>query len=114
MKDVKDLAVDILKKQKYKDGQYAYISAYQLAVLMYKEDATIFSSLKANHLGGKGTGEHASWAQYLAGNLEHKNIERSFFNISELEKFSFNDEKGILREASNESFSIFKYKDNAI
>ena len=109
MKNVENLAVEILKKQKYEHEKYAYISAYQLAVLIYKEDSTIFSDLEIHHLGGRGTGEHSSWAQYLARNLAHDNIEYDFFHISGLGQFSFEDEKGILREASSKSFSIFKY-----
>ena len=109
MTKIQELAINILKERKYPGGKHAYISAYQLAVLMYKEDPAIFSSLKANHLGGSDTDENSSWAQYLAKNLRHENIEQAFFDIAGLEKFSFKDESKKLRNPSKNSFAIFKY-----
>lgn len=34
MKDMKDLAINISKEQKHENGEYAYISAYQIAMLI--------------------------------------------------------------------------------
>ena len=103
------LAIAILKEEKHDNGNYAYISAYQLAVLMYKQDSNIFSDLKAEHLGGKDTGDYYSWAQYLARHLKNDNIEQGFFSRKGLIEFSFEDENGDEQKASDKVFSVFKY-----
>ena len=98
--------------------EHCYISAYQLALLLDKNNRSLLDSLKyPKNLGGKGLGKHKSLAQKIAKDLSaeikkklRSDIEIAFFCTNELEQFSIRDEKHILREPSSDCFSMFRCK----
>lgn len=102
-----------------RDMEHCFISAYQLAVLLDKNYRPLLDSLNyPKNIGGKSLGTHDSLAKRIANDLSKEinnnsqsDIEIAFFCTNELEQFSFRDEKGILREPSNDCFSMFRCKD---
>ena len=99
------------------DGK-AVFNERNIQVLLDKNYRPLLDSLGyPNNIGGKGLGKHDSLAKRIARDLsvETKNnlqfdIEIAFFCIYELEQFSFRDEEHILREPSNNCFSMFRYR----
>lgn len=119
---VRDELVDILKEaEQYHSENYdktCFLSAYQLAVLLYKKNRTLIkNSITPKNIGGKGDGSYTSLSQYIANSLSRdiksgplkEIIAIEFFNICGLEQFSFLDEKGNLSQPSNTCFSMFRY-----
>jgi hypothetical protein len=118
---IRDELVDILKEtEAYHSENYdmpSFLSAYQLAVLLYKRNSTLVKNSNCpKNIGGKGEGSYNSLAQYIANSLSRDirngkltNITIEFFNINGLEQFSFLDEKGIISQPSNICFSMFRY-----
>lgn len=101
-----------------KNMKRCYISAYQLAILLDKNNRPLLDSLGySQDIGGKGLGTHDSLAKRIARDLSaefnnnlQSDIEIAFFCTNELEQFSFRDEKDILREPSGKCFSMFRCK----
>lgn len=103
--------------------KHCFISAYQLAILLHKskkkEVKNALKNLKyPQEIGGKGLGKRKSLSQRIANELssgikrkEILKIEMAFLCTNELEQISFRDEMKILREPSDNCFSMFKYKD---
>jgi len=108
---IRPVVEQILRGKNYQ-GTPCFLTAYQLAVLVDKED----SSLKENlPIGGEGMGNKAnnqSFAQQIALSLSNdinKNddtIEMQFFSIAGLDAFTFDGEN---TPSSNE-FSMFRIK----
>ena len=114
--------IDILREaDKFHSDNYiepCFLTAYQLAVLLYKKNKPLVLRSNCPHnIGGKGEGSYTSLSQFIANSLARDirsgkapNIEIEFINISGLEQFSFLDEKGIISQPSNKCFSMFRYK----
>lgn len=123
---IRDELIEILKEaEQFHSENYdktCFLSAYQLAVLLYKRNKNlVINSSFFNNIGGKGDGSKNSLAQYIALSLSRDikrtdeaslkdEVEMAFFNTSGLEQFSFLDEKGIISQPSNTCFSMFRYK----
>jgi hypothetical protein len=114
--------VEILKEAEHYHSENTdktcFLSAYQLAVLLYKKNKTLIKNSSCpKNIGGKGEGEYNSLSQYIANSLSKdiKNgpltgiVSHEFLNISGLEQFSFLDEKKIISQPSNICFSMFRY-----
>ncbi len=110
--------VEILKEaEQYHSENYdktCFLSAYQLAALLYKENRNLIKNSSCpKNIGGKGDGVYTSLSQYIANMLSRdlqNDVEMEFFNINGLEQFSFLDEKGIISQPSNTCFSMFRYR----
>lgn len=116
-KVIRSEIVEILKSaSRYENGETCYLSAYQIAVLLYKNQSLIQGFSGPKNIGGKGEGKHTSLSQYIAKSLSNDidkgliSIERAFFNTYGLKEFLFLDEKGVTKEPSNECFSMFRYR----
>ncbi len=109
--------VEVLKEAEQfhsgSDDKKCFLTAYQLAVLLYKKNKSlVISSSCPKNIGGKGEGSYDSLSRYIANMLAkdlQKDIKVEFINISGLEQFSFRDEDGIIKEPSNTCFSMFRY-----
>lgn len=110
--------VEILKEAEQfhsgSDNKKCFLTAYQLAVLLYKKNKPlVINSSCPNNIGGKGEGSYNSLSRYIANMLAKdlkKDVIVEFLNISGLEQFSFRDEDGIIKEPSNTCFSMFRYR----
>ncbi|MEA4972439.1 hypothetical protein SDC9_162387 [bioreactor metagenome] len=116
-KEIKEILKNADHYKNEKRDESCFLTAYQLAVLLYKNNKkSIINSTCPSNIGGKGDGKYISLSQYIARRLAEKiesgsilDIELKFFNIEGLEQFSFLDEKGILSQPSNSCFSMFRY-----
>lgn len=121
---ISDKVMEVLKKAHRYNGQRCFLTAYQIAVLVVKNNGGAipkYNSEGEGSLGGKGEGDHNSFSKYIAGNIsrcinqknntEWNNVELGFLSTEELKQFSFEDEKKILRTPSSETFSMFRLKD---
>jgi hypothetical protein len=116
--EVRDAAVNgVLRVQKTVDGERCFISAYQIAVLVHRNDP----SLKEDGLPiggkGKGTDKNDSFAKQIAWHLSKdinnntlNNVERRFFSINGLSKFAFTGDNGNECVPSDNEFTMFRLK----
>ena len=96
-----------------------FLTAYQLAILFKVRFPEVFQSL-GQPLGGVGTGERNSFAQYLAGQLAIKirnqalpDIEGASLSNERLTRVEFNDDEGpVVSSLTGSGFplSMFRYK----
>lgn len=114
---IRPLVVDILKQQRYtSSGNYngtpCFLSAYQLAALVDKQNSALKGTLK---IGGAGVGPD-SFAREIAlhlsddinKNVFNGNLEIQFFSMSGLDTFTF--DKGHV--PSEHEFSMFRWKNS--
>lgn len=112
--------ISILKDAElYEKRETCFLSAYQLAVLLNKQNKSLVkNSTSPKNIGGKGEGIYNSLSQYIANSLSRDInnggslegcVEHKYFNIEGLEQFSFLDEKGTISQPSNKCFSMFRY-----
>ena len=95
----------------------AYLTAYQIAIEFAKRFPDDFSSLGLP-VGGVGTGQHSSLAQYFARELsrrinseEIKHIEGGFLSNLHLNDISFSlDESLIHSSLTNTAFTLSMYR----
>ena len=96
-----------------------FLTAYQLAILVKARFPNVFQNL-GQPLGGAGTGEHNSFAQYLAGQLAIKirnqalpDIEGASLSNERLASIEFNDDgEPVVSSLTGSGFplSMFRYK----
>jgi hypothetical protein len=112
--EVRAIIEEVLRKPKYTnssskhDGEWCFLSAYQIAVLVDKQAPTLKGDLP---VGGKGEGAEIndSLAKQIARNLskesaENDNLEIRFFSIDGLDAFTFNGG----RIPTADEFSMFR------
>ena len=92
----------ILKSQSYdRDDEHhllgggCFLTSYQIACILIEQDSNLLKELDLQ-LGGEGTGEHKSLAQYVARNLSQYclknptgNIEGAFLSTSHVVELEF-------------------------
>jgi hypothetical protein len=112
---VRQSVIDILEAiEPSETGERCFISAYQIAVLLVKNNNGNLP-IAGLGIGGKGEGVRKSLSQQVANKLSVAfsknsilNLEMRFFSTDGLEQFSFRNEKGLLREPSKANFSMFR------
>ncbi|NMB45985.1 MAG: hypothetical protein GX998_06170 [Firmicutes bacterium] len=97
------------------DATRPFITAYQLAIALEKQDPGLCEKLD-KVLGGEGIGRPNSLVQYIASQLvqrierqEIKDIERAFLSVEGVVSMEFS---GDVRSSAAEPMSMFRIKDN--
>lgn len=113
---VRTILAEVEQNAKLVDHHFnpPFITAYQLAVLLEEKEAGIASKL-GKQLGGKGTGEYHSVAQYVAKELssriskgEIEDIEGAFLDVRDISKLNFPKD---IESSANERLSLFRLKE---
>jgi len=111
---VRPIVEDVLKNQRVKNRNYdetCFLTAYQIAVLVDKQDPNLKGALS---IGGEGEGgvNKSSFAHKIAWHLSKAvnenyyggNLERKFFSIDGLDSFAF----GGMKTPSVNKFLMFR------
>lgn len=117
--EVREVLIGIMRNAThYKSevlNEACFLSAYQLAVLLYKNHREIVEySPCPKNIGGEGDG-FTSLANYIARLLSAdinsglSEVELQFFNMDGLHQFTFLDENGNEKKPSARQFSMFRY-----
>jgi hypothetical protein len=118
--EIREEVIGILREHRDTSGDsYAFLSPYQVAILYVEKFGKSILKEKDMTLGGKGEGDHRSFPRYIANNLSKDfshavkpKIELAFLYTDGLE-ISYHNEKAIIRQPSNETFSIFRYAEKS-
>jgi len=109
---VRDILAKVARDSKDHHLGTPFVTAYQLAIEFDRCHPELVKQLGLN-VGGKGTGEHASLAQYLARELSQRlkrdameNIEGAFLSRLHVASLRFSSEV----ESSTENLSMFRLK----
>ena len=96
----------------------SFVTAYQLAILLKASCPVVFETF-GHPVGGRGTGEHVSFAQCIAGQLSRRirngeiaNIEGRFLSYEHVQHLKFDDAGDpIVATVENRRVSMFRYRE---
>ena len=118
--DLERRIIDILSPDAHRDTEHhfgpSFVTAYQLAILLKARYPAVFDRF-GRPLGGRGSGDHVGFAQYIARQLSQRirsgeiaDIEGRFLSYEHVRHLEFDDAGDPVIASSNGTrVSMFRY-----